>query len=1004
MTISKPTLSTYQPKEIEEKWYGVWEREGYFQPTISAPESDANSLTSPSLEGSGSLPLAINNGEQQNGETTTNDSTTDDQDSEVASIPGAYPLQIATQETYFNGEADTPDTPISEDHVELLPAPVIYDGAVSETDDLSHLNALVVGGEILNGLSKDLIAITNGDAIWRQCGVNSPSPSDIHEKPETPVFSIIAPPQNITGNLHYGHALAISIQDLLARWHRMRGFNTLFTTGTNHAGLATEWVIAKKILLKKNRSRLRVGPHVLLYHIKNWQNECQPKIRSTCKRLGASIDWDREAYTMDEQRSAAVSEAFVRLHQAGFIRRERKVVHWSTELRTTLTDSEVHTMEIPGGTFLEVPGIEDEVQFGMLYYFKYWVVRDDGTGFWIYPVARRPELLLADTGIAVHPADERYTDLVGLFARHPFSNRLLEIVTDSTVDPRFGTGMVTVAPAHDHVAAGIASRNRLESVVVFKDDGSVNDMGESFEDQDRFAARLNIIESLKVKGLYIKEEPCDSSILICNRTGTIIEPMLKPQWWLKTGYLSKAAKKAVEDGKIKMAPKSIKDEFLSGLDGPQEDLCISRQTWLGHKIPWWLLIFRDERRWGRMPDCWDHNRLYVAMTEEEAYRQARKRYAGRDFELEPGWDVMDSWFSAAIWPLAVLGWPKATPEFKEFYPTSILTTGADTLSWVTRTIMLSLELTGEVPFREVYFHPLFKDIEGVKMSKSAGNVIDPIDFIEGSTLEDLSAKLLDGNLAPDTDEYRVAQNYNATCFPNGFPECGADALRFALIKSIYGGMDVFLDIDEVAGCREFCNSIYEVFHDAAALIPKHFRREGPGFEPLETSNMVAKYVFHLFSAACQGVNEALKERRFSNAAAILHDLWINQIRDQYLVRIKSSLPGYTEPEKASMGQALFAVIDGALRLTHPFMPFITEELWQKLPHQCEDGEFQSIMVAPYPDYVPEENEFETEGAYGALVDVAGSAQQLSLRDRRLWAQNILPKDQIQYSGARCRRI
>ncbi|KAJ6264999.1 Valine--tRNA ligase [Drechslerella dactyloides] len=1030
-----PEESGYQPKAIEQKWYEAWERERYFIPFYITPKKGPGTVIA-SNPGNRRVPPTVN-GNQRDMESTCSScgrareardsskySTTEGRNTNIADTASKGLQQAESQSILLNNNIN---------RVEALR---LKNGTAPSAEpnetpldtgkaDLSKASVAIV--KVINGRSEDSTIITNGGDPDQRKSADKPSqPTNIQKKPEPKVFSIVIPPPNITGPLHCGHALGISIEDTLARWHRMRGYKTLFIPGTDHAGTATEVFVGRKILRDRNRPRTTINSHKFVHYVEAWKCEYRQKINETVKRLGASTDWNREAFTMDEERSLTVTEAFVRLHKAGLIYRQRRVVNWCPTLRSSLTDLEVETMDIPGPTLLKFPGLDKAVAFGWLYYFKYLVTNiEDDSQTWITLATTRPETLLGDTAIGVHPNDERYQHLIGLTARHPYSSRLLPIVADAVVDPNFGTGMIPLAPAHDLLANSIRGRCRLPAVVVFRGDGTVNEEGEEFKGQHRFEVRESVIENLKARNLFIKQEPCKTSVLICKHTGDIVEPMMLPLWWLKTDGLADAARCAVREGKIRIQPKRMENEFIASLENSPH-WCISRQMWWGHKVPAWYLTFHEEERVGKKPDDCDPNRIIVGRTRLEARVNAMKKYPGRKFLLEQDTDILDTWFSSALWPLAVLGWRESTPKFKEFFPLSILNTGADTLHhWVTRMVMLSLKLTGQVPFHEVYFHPLIIDVEKRKMSKSLGNGVDPLDIIEGRTLDDLNQRLLDGHMGPDTEEYLNAQKLQATCFPNGIPECGADALRFALLKytsdrefsskliprgdrvplTITSGKAVQLNINDVANCREFCNSIYEIFEDVGKLtrlIPKKLdpsletskaRQRDP--KPKETEGLATRSMFHMFSKACKAVNDALAARKFAQAAGFIHRLWIDEIRDHYMMRIQADFRHYSAEEKVSTVKTLYAVIERSLRLTHPFMPFITEELWQKHPFQSEfpDDAAPSIMVAPYPESVPERDGVRVESAYGAIMDLERYQEQSDGG----WTKSFPETDQSQSS-------
>lgn len=604
-------------------------------------------------------------------------------------------------------------------------------------------------------------------------------------KVKTPgYFAIPIPPPNVTGALHMGHAMTVALQDTMIRWNRMLGKTTLWLPGCDHAGIATQNVVENMLWNRQKKTRHDLGRQEFVNLIWKWKEEYHTKINNACRRLGSSVDWSREAFTMDENLSRAVTETFVRLHEEGLIYRANRLVNWCTKLNTAISNLEVDNKELEGRTLLDIPGYERKVEFGVLTHFKYPI---DGSDETIEVATTRPETMLGDSGIAVNAKDERYKHLIGKKARHPFVDRLLPIFADDYVDMEFGTGAVKITPAHDPNDFTLGQRNNLAVVNILNDDGTLNHNAGSFEKMKRFDARYEVITKLKEKGLYVKWEPNPMKVPICNRSKDVIEPLLKPQWWMRMESLAEAAAEVVRNGEIKIRPESAEKSYLRWLENVN-DWCLSRQLWWGHQAPAYFVNIE-----GEPGENDDNERWVTGRTFEEAEEKAKAKFAGKKITLARDEDVLDTWFSSGLWPFSTLGWPKQTSDFENFYPTSILETGWDILFfWVARMVMLGLKLTGKVPFYEVYCHSLIRDSEGRKMSKSLGNVIDPLDVMKGIKLQELHDKLLIGNLDPK--ELKTATTYQKTSFPDGIPECGADALRFSLVSYTTGGeLMVWLD-------------------------------------------------------------------------------------------------------------------------------------------------------------------------------------------------------------------
>ena len=541
---------------------------------------------------------------------------------------------------------------------------------------------------------------------WEKEGFFEPKFQNDGRVKEKGYFVIPEPPPNVTGALHMGHALPSALQDTLARFYRMRGLTTLWLPGCDHAGISTQSVVENMLWRRQKKTRHDLGRTKLVETIWDWKEEYHQKINSALKRMGGSFDWTREAFTMNENFTAAVAETFVTLHEEGIIYRANRLVNWCTQLRTSLSNLEVDTKDLSGPTLLDVPGYDKKIEFGVMTHFHYEI---EGSNERIEIATTRPETILGDTGIAVNPKDERYTHLVGKYARHPFLDRRIPIIADDYADPEKGTGAVKITPAHDFNDFSVAQRHGLNFINILHDDGTMNHHVGEFEGLKRFDARDKIITALKAKGLWVKRENNPMQVPLCGKTKDVIEPILKPQWWVKTRNLADAAIKAVENGEITINPPSARASYFRWMRDI-EDWCISRQLWWGHQAPAYLINID-----GRPGDESDGEQWVTGRTQEAAEEKARAKFPGKQITLTRDPDVLDTWFSSGLWPFATLGWPNKTHDLETLYPTSLLETGSDILFfWVCRMIMFGIKMTGQIPFREVYCHPMIRDSEGRK--------------------------------------------------------------------------------------------------------------------------------------------------------------------------------------------------------------------------------------------------------------------------------------------------
>ncbi|KAF2739349.1 hypothetical protein EJ04DRAFT_531980 [Polyplosphaeria fusca] len=792
---------------------------------------------------------------------------------------------------------------------------------------------------------------------WEKEGFFKPELRDGKVK-ERGSFVVTIPPPNVTGKLHCGHALATALQDLLIRWHRMLNYTTLYVPGCDHASISTQVVVENMLWRREGKTRHDLGRPAFLDLTMKWKNEYHESINRVLKRLGGSFDWTREAFTMDQARSEAVLEAFVRMHRDGLIYRSSRLVLWCTKLNTAISTLEVDQKEIEGRTLLDVPGYERKVEFGVLTHFKYPI---DGTEEFIEVATTRPETMLGDTAIAVHPKDKRYEHLIGKFAKHPFVDRLLPVVADDYVDPEFGTGAVKITPAHDQNDYALGKRHNLEFITILNDDGTMNANAGSFAGQKRFDVRYSVVDELTKKDLYVKKEDNPMKVPLCSKTKDVIEPLLKPQWWMKMEGLAKPAIEVVRNGEITISPVTSEKIYYHWMENIQ-DWCLSRQLWWGHQIPAYLCEVEGEDVDESLDESW-----IVALTEEEARKEAEKKFPGKKFTLRQDGDVLDTWFSSGLWPFSTLGWPKKTLDLDTLFPTSLLETGWDILFfWVARMIIFSIHLTGKIPFKEVYCHSLIRDNMGRKMSKSLGNVVDPIDIMNGISLKELTDKLHQGNLDPK--EVKSAEKYQQTAFPKGIPECGSDALRMALIGYTTGGGDIAFDVSVIHGYRRFCNKVYQATKFALG-------RLGEDFTPRATSqlsgkeSLAEKWILHKFSTSSKLVNERLTQRQFSNSTQAVYQYFYDSLCDNFIENSKAVFDSGDEAQIESVRQTLYTALEGGLLLLHPYMPFLSEELWQRLPRRSGD-KTASITVAAFPEYREDFVDAQAEEEYELMIGVS----------------------------------
>ncbi|NMY89247.1 valine--tRNA ligase [Pseudomonas oryzihabitans] len=742
-------------------------------------------------------------------------------------------------------------------------------------------------------------------------------------------YTIMIPPPNVTGSLHMGHGFNNAIMDALIRFRRMQGRNTLWQPGTDHAGIATQMLVERRIGAE-GLSRHDLGREKFLEKVWEWKNESGGNISRQIRRLGSSVDWSRERFTMDDGLSEAVKEAFVRLHEDGLIYRGKRLVNWDTKLHTAISDLEV----------------ESHDEKGHLWHLRYPLADGARTAEGmdhLVVATTRPETLLGDAAVAVHPEDPRYKDLIGQYVELPLVGRRIPIVGDDYCDPEFGTGCVKITPAHDFNDYEVGKRHNLPLINVFDADaavlpgaqafnldGSVNGMFDAtlpaaYAGLDRFEARKRIVADLDAAGRLEKIEDHALKVPKGDRSGTVIEPWLTDQWYVSTKPLADKAIAVVESGEVQFVPKQYENMYFSWMRDIQ-DWCISRQLWWGHRIPAWY----DQA-----------GNVYVGRDEAEV----RAKHNLGDIALRQDDDVLDTWFSSGLWTFSTLGWPEQTKALKTFHPTDVLVTGFDIIFfWVARMIMLSTHLTGQIPFKTVYVHGLVRDGQGQKMSKSKGNVLDPLDIVDGIDLDTLLQKRTSGLMQPKLAE-KIAKQTRAE-FPDGIASYGTDALRFTFCSLATTGRDIKFDMGRVEGYRNFCNKLW----NAANFVMENVEGQDTGVndEPVELSS-VDRWIISQLQRTEAEVTRQLDAFRFDLATQALYEFVWDEYCAWYLELVKPVLWDENASFERQRGtrRTLARVLEVVLRLAHPFMPFITEEIWQRLKAPA-GVQGETLMLQPWP--------------------------------------------------------
>lgn len=746
------------------------------------------------------------------------------------------------------------------------------------------------------------------------------------------IFTMLLPPPNVTGQLHLGHALTCTIQDIIIRWRRMNGQTCIWVPGSDHAGIATQVVVEKSLWAQHKLSRHQLGKDSFLDEVWVWKREKGDQIYHQLRRLGASLDWSRTTFTMDPAITQSVQEAFIRLFDSGLLYRSNSLVNWCCHLQSAISDDEVHHRLVEGSTKLKVPGHEKEVLFGVMMEFAYKLCDADDTDVTV--ATTRPETMLGDTAVAVHPDDHRYRHLHGRWVWHPLREVKIPVVCDAAVNPEFGTGVVKVTPGHDVIDFDISQRHNLPALNVITDTGHITDACRQFSGLNRFDAREAVLDDLTRRGLFRGQRDHIMQVPICSRTGDVIEKLIKPQWFVRCSEMAMLAAEAVRRGELKIIPPNYQNVWFEWLDNCR-DWCVSRQLWWGHRIPAYNITTNTGSQW------------IVARSEDEALQ---KMDVSRELvsSIKQDTDVLDTWFSSALLPFAVFGWPQQTTDLNYCYPLNLMETGHDIVFfWAARMVMLGQQLTGQLPFKELLLHGMVCDSKRRKMSKSLGNVLDPVDIMNGISLQSLHDQLVtaQANGYLSAEEVRLARLTQQEEFPDGIPECGADALRFALCSHNFKTAQINVDITNIRHARNFCNKIWQASRFTLGARETTGKEKWEWRDSVDESRLVAmdRWILSRVAALVEASNEHFSKYDFHLAAQTLHDFLYSNLCSVYMESIKPRI-------KSDVSSTCITVLNTSLhtflRALHPIMPFITEELHHRL-HRA-DQSLHSIHQLQYP--------------------------------------------------------